>query len=195
MLHGRPLLDTCIDPVASCFFPFLLSSPTSLLCSSVTFWMAACFSWLPLRNVSRHWINGSHLLWFQTNFKPIKNLSHLSCGVPAPAWSPEAQMYLGKGSKVPKNLPVCGLSWSWLSPLLQGTVLQVLWLHKAAYSPWPDPGMKKGPGAPHVPASIVKNPLPKAAFFWGALGVDGIQTTHFRFLSVTSCRYFWARDL
>lgn len=147
------------------FFPFPLSSPTSVLCSSGTFWMAACFSWLPLKNVSRHWINGSHLLWFQTNFKSIKNLSHLSCSVPTPAWPPEAQIYyLGKGSKVPKHLPICGLSFVLAVPSVAGHSAAVLWLHKAATAHGLTLAWQRHLGAPHVPASVVRNPLPKAAF-------------------------------
>lgn len=113
--------------MASRFFPFSLSSPSSLLCSLADFWTAACFSWLPLRNVSRHRITGSHLLWFQTYFKPIKNLGRLSCAVPTPAWFPEAPTYLGKGSEMPKTPPsssasaaVTGGCWSSLPPLALG---------------------------------------------------------------------------
>lgn len=151
MWHGSPLLDTCVELVASCFFPFSLSSPSSLLCSSVGFWTAACFSWLPLRNIGRHWITGSHLLWFQTYFKPIKNLNHLSCGVPTPAWFPEAQTYLGRGSKVPKYLPLGGLRFVQAVPSLAGCSAASPAVTQGCQSPWLNPGMKKGPGGTLCP--------------------------------------------
>lgn len=153
------------------FFSFPLSSPTSVLCSSVTFWTAACFSWLPLKNVSRHWINESHLLWFQTNFKPIKNLSHLSCSVPTPAWPPEAQMsYLGKSSRVPKYLSVCGLSFVLAVPSVAGHSAASALVTWGCCSPWPDPGMKKGLGSTPCPYQHCQKPSPQSSIFWWCIG-------------------------
>lgn len=173
--YGSHLLDTRIELVAWCFFPFSLSSPSSLLCSSAAFWTAACFSWLPLRNVSRHWITGSHLLWFQTYFKPIKSLSCLSCGVPTPAWFPEAQTYLGKGSKMPKYLLVHGLSF-FLAVPLQGTVLRMPGLHRAARAcgrTQHEKGTWRHPVS--LPRLLEPTPLPKAICFQRALGIDGVH--------------------
>lgn len=82
--------------------------------------------------------------------------------------------YLGKGSKVPKYLPVCGLSFVLAVSSVAGHSAASALVTQGCYSPWQE---KRDLGAPHVPASIVRNPLPKAAFFCGALGVGGIQTT------------------
>lgn len=95
------------------------------------------------------WISSSLI---SNQFKPNKNLSHLSCSVPTPAWPPETQMpYLGKGSKVPKYHPVCGLSFVLAVPSVAGHSAASALVTQGCYSPWPDPGMKKGPGGTPCP--------------------------------------------
>lgn len=106
--------------------------------------------------------------------KPIKNLSHLSCGVPTPAWFPGAQTYLGKGSKVPKYLPALGLRF-----VLAVPPLRVLRLHTAAGAHGQAPARKRDLGAPCVPARVVRNSLPEAAGFWEASGTGKLQSCYF----------------
>lgn len=161
------------------FFPSSLSSPSSPLCSLAWFWTVACFPWLTLRRVNQHWITGSCLLWFQTYFNPIKNLSYLPCAVPTPAWFPEAQTYLGKGNKEPKCLRVHIRDSSWLSAGC--AVLWVLWLYGAACGP----STERGLGTTLRPWQGYK--IPKVVFFWGIKGVR--EVSELLLQPLDSCRH------